>query len=252
MTTRYKAVFFDLDGTLRIPSPSPTEAFIQFARSQQINIDEAAARRVKIWAHRYWGQDALLVEEMKRLGEDGFWVNYSRQLLEKVEVKDQLQERAQLVRAWFGSDYIPEVQLAPGSTKLLAQLKRDGYILGVISNRSQPFHEVLEQLGIADWFDITLAAGEIGYWKPNAAIFNYARSQFTELAAAECIYVGDNYFADGIGANKAGMVPIIFDPEGLYGDMSFPCIAELGQVTAVLQNVVSAVLHPESLPQVNA
>ena len=81
MTTHYKAIFFDLDGTLRIPTPSPTEAFIQFARSQQIYIDEPSARRVKIWAHRYWGQDAFLVEEMKRLGEDGFWVNYSRQLL---------------------------------------------------------------------------------------------------------------------------------------------------------------------------
>jgi FMN phosphatase YigB (HAD superfamily) len=56
--------------------------------------------------------------------------------------------------------------------------------------------------------------------------------------AAECLYVGDNYFADGIGASKAGMTPIIFDPEGLYGEMSFPCIAELGQVTAVLQNAV--------------
>ncbi len=239
MTPQYKAVFFDLDGTLRIPSPSPTEAFIQFARSQQIYIDEIAARRVKIWAHRYWGQDALLIKEMTRLGEDGFWVNYSRQLLEMVEVRDNLPERAQLVREWFETDYLPSVQLAPGSVELLEHLKDAGFILGVISNRSQPFHNVLEQLGIANWFDITLAAGEIGYWKPNAAIFNHARLQFADLAAAECIYVGDNYFADGIGAHKAGMIPIIFDPEGLYGNISFPCIAELGEVTAVLQRTVS-------------
>lgn len=239
MTTHYKAVFFDLDGTLRIPTPSPTEAFIQFARSQKIYIDEPAARRVKIWAHRYWGQDAFLIEEMNRLGEDGFWINYSRQLLEKVEVKDNLQERALHVREWFGSEYMPTVQLAPGSAELLAQLKRDDYILGVISNRSQPFHEVLEELGIANWFDMTLAAGEIGYWKPNVAIFHHARSHFKGLSAAECLYVGDNYFADGIGASRAGMAPVIFDPEGLYGDISFPCIAELGQVTAVLQNTVS-------------
>jgi HAD superfamily hydrolase (TIGR01549 family) len=238
MTTQYKAVFFDLDGTLRIPTPSPTQAFIQFARSQQIYIDEASARRVKIWAHRYWGQDALLIEEMKRLGEDGFWVNYSRQLLEKVHVKDKLQERAQLVREWFGSEYVPAVQLAAGSVELLAHLKASGYVLGIISNRSQPFHDVLAELEITDWFDITVAAGEIGYWKPNTAIFDHARSQFTGLAAAECVYIGDNYFADGIGASEAGMTPVIFDPEGLYGDRLFPCVGELGQVTAVLQNAV--------------
>jgi HAD superfamily hydrolase (TIGR01549 family) len=236
MTTLYKAVFFDLDGTLRIPSPSPTEAFIQFARSQQIHIDEVSARRVKIWAHRYWGQDALLNKEMARLGEDGFWINYSRQLLETVQVQDNLQELAQQVREWFGSAYVPTVELASGSVELLTHLKEAGYILGVISNRSRPFHDVLEMLGIADWFDLTLAAGEIGSWKPNSAIFDHARSHFTKLDAAECLYVGDNFFADGIGASRAGMTPVIFDPEGLYGEMSYACIRELGQITAVLQH----------------
>lgn len=234
MTNRFKAVFFDLDGTLRIPNPSPTEAFIQFARSQQITIDDESARRVKIWAHRYWGQDELLNEEMARLGEDAFWVNYSRQLLETVEAKDNLQERAQLVREWFGSAYVPEVQLAKGAVELLNDLKSAGYILGVISNRSHPFHNVLEQLGIADWFDMTLAAGEIGCWKPNPTIFDHARSFFTGLAAAECLYIGDNYFADGIGASKAGMTPIIYDPDALYDEQPLICVEELGQLTAVL------------------
>ena len=236
MTTQFKAIFFDLDGTLRIPTPSPTEAFIQFARTQEIYIDDTSARRVKIWAHRYWGQDAFLMEEMTRLGEDIFWVNYSRQLLETVQATENLQARAQQVRDWFGSEYLPTVQLAAGSIELLTELKNAGYILGVISNRSHPFNEVLEKLEIAEWFDMTLAAGEIGCWKPNVAIFDHARSYFEDLAAAECVYVGDNYFADGIGASKAGMTPVIFDPESLYGEMAFPCIKDIRQVTAVLQS----------------
>ena len=237
MTTQIKAVFFDLDGTLRIPTPSPTEAFIQFARTQQIHIDDISARRVKIWAHRYWGQDAFLVEEMARLGEDRFWVNYSRQLLETVQATEDLQARAQQVRDWFGSEYLPSVQLVAGAVELLTELKEAGYLLGVISNRSHPFHEVLEKLEIAHWFDMSLAAGEVGYWKPNRAIFDYARSHFGDLTAAECLYVGDNYFADGVGASQAGMAPVIFDPEGLYGEMSFPCVEDIRQVTAVLQSL---------------
>jgi putative hydrolase of the HAD superfamily len=236
MTTHYKAVFFDLDGTLRIPSPSPTEAFIQFARSQQIHIDEGSARRVKIWAHRYWGQDAFLIDEMARLGEDKFWVNYSRKLLETARVTEQLHERAQQVKDWFGAEYVPTIHLATGAVQLLTHLKDAGYILGVISNRSRPFHDVLERLGIADCFDFTLAAGEIGIWKPNTAIFDHARSHFTMLAATDCLYIGDNYFADGIGASRAGMTPVIFDPDGLYGEMAYACIRELGEITAVLQN----------------
>lgn len=234
MTTRYKAVFFDLDGTLRLPTPSPTDAFIQFARSQQIYIDEASTRKVKIWAHEYWSQDLLLSAEMARLGEDTFWINYSRMLLETVQAIDDLETRARHVREYFGSDYAPEVQLAPGALDLLAQLKSDGYILGVISNRSKPFANVITDLGLDDCFDMTLAAGEIGCWKPNPAIFDHARSRFATLEAAECIYVGDNYFADGIGAQSAGMTPIIFDPDALYGEETLACISDLSQVVAFL------------------
>ena len=235
MTTRFKAVFFDLDGTLRLPFPSPTDAFIQFARSQQIHIDDVSTRRVKIWAHQYWSQDMLLGQEMARLGEDTFWINYSRRLLETVQATEDLQERACLVREYFGSGYTPEVQLAPGASELLAGLKAAGYILGIISNRSQPFTHVLTELGIADWFDLTLAAGEIGCWKPNPAIFDHARSRFGKLTAAECLYVGDNYFADGIGAQNAGMMPIIYDPDALYGEEAFSCVAELSEIMAFLE-----------------
>lgn len=235
MTNHFKAVFFDLDGTLRIPTPSPTDAFIQFARSQSILIDEKAARRVKIWAHRYWSQDYLLSEEIARLGEELFWVNYSRQLLETVGAFDNLEARARQVREWFDADYAPDVQLAFGAVELLAELKDAGYFLGVISNRSRPFQDVMLELNIWDWFDMTLAAGEVGCWKPNAAIFDHARTFFAGLAPDECLYVGDNYFADGIGAKNAGMVPVIFDPDALYGERPFTCIAQLGEVTAVLQ-----------------
>ena len=230
MTTRFKAVFFDLDGTLRLPSPSPTEAFIQFARSQQIHIDEASARRVKIWAHQYWSQDALVSEEMTRLGEDAFWINYSRQLLETVQATNDLHTQSRLVREYFGSDYVPEVQLAPGALNLLAQLKSAGYILGVISNRSQPFTNVLTDLGIADWFDMTLAAGEIGCWKPNPAIFFHALKHFEDLKPHQCIYVGDNYYADGHGAEAAGMLPVIFDPDNLYKNSSFLSIQRVDEI----------------------
>ncbi|MBK7894635.1 MAG: HAD family hydrolase [Anaerolineaceae bacterium] len=238
MTQQYKAIFFDLDGTLRIPSPDPTDAFIQFARAQQIVIDETAVRRLKIWAHRYWGQDKLVLDEMNRLGEEGFWLNYSRLLLETIGATDNLEALARQVRDYFGSGYAPEVRLAAGATDLFATLKAAGYHLGVVSNRSRIFQDVLEQLAIADWFDMTLAAGEIGCWKPNTAIFHHARSYFADLAAEACVYVGDNYFADGIGAKRAGMLPIIYDPDGLYGESEMACVGELGEITAVLHQPI--------------
>ncbi len=238
MNHPYKAVFFDLDGTLRIPAPSPTEAFIQLTRAEIAPIDHETARRVKIWAHRYWGGSVSINEEMERLGENSFWINYSRQLLEMVNVTDNLNQHARRIREWFATDYAPEVRLADGALDLLAALKSAGTILGVVSNRSQPFHDVLTQLEISGWFDMTLAAGEVGHWKPNRAVFDHARTFFNGLAAADCLYIGDNYFADGVGASNAGMVPIIYDPDGLYGNMTFSCIDSLAQVTAVINHGV--------------
>jgi FMN phosphatase YigB (HAD superfamily) len=81
---------------------------------------------------------------------------------------------------------------------------------------------------------MTLAAGEIGCWKPNAAIFHHARTCFSDLAAEESIFVGDNYFADGLGASRAGMTPVIYDPDRPYGKSHMICIEDLSEVTAVL------------------
>ena len=47
--SQIKAFFFDLDGTLRIPDPSPAEAFIQIARTLGVEISQSAAQRVKLW-----------------------------------------------------------------------------------------------------------------------------------------------------------------------------------------------------------
>lgn len=236
MARRYKALFFDLDGTLRIPSPSPTEAFVNFLRSQAIPLNDDSMRRVKIWTHRYWGREFLLEDEIAKQGEDVFWVNYSRQLLEAAQVQDSSNKLAWQVREWFGSEYTPEEYLVPGATELLAQIKSAGYILGVISNRSRPFHKVLAQLGITDWFDMTLAAGEIGRWKPNPTIFRHACSFFDGLETADCLYIGDNYFADGVGASKAGMTPVIYDPDELYINNEFTCITKIEQIRTLLNH----------------
>jgi len=176
MKTQYKAIFFDLDGTLRITTPSPTDAFVLYARSLNIKITPTAERRVKLWAHHYWGQDQRVKQDMERYDVDGFWINYSRRLLEKVNVTENLTQRSHLVREWFGNDYAPHVKLADASYDTLHQLKASGYWLGLISNRAAPLDEAVAELGLNGLFDITLSAGEVGCWKPNPAIFFHALS----------------------------------------------------------------------------
>lgn len=230
MATQYKAVFFDLDGTLRITTPSPTDAFLLYARSLNIKITPMAEKRVKLWAHHYWGQDQRIKQDMERFGLDGFWINYSRRLLEKVNVMEDIEQRARMVREWFGNGYNPHVALAEFGYETLQQLKNMGYQLGLISNRATPLDETVTELGLNGLFDITLAAGEVGCWKPNPAIFFHALKHFEDLKPHQCIYVGDNYYADGHGAEAAGMLPVIFDPDNLYKNSSFLSIQRVDEI----------------------
>jgi len=230
MTVKYKAVFFDLDGTIRITYPSPTDAFVLYARSLNIPITPLAEKRVKLWAHHYWGQDQRVKQDMERFDLDEFWVNYSRQLLEKVNVTENLTHQAQLVHEWFGNEYAPHVTLAETCYETLSELKNKGYVLGLISNRSTPLHEAVTELGLDGFFDITLAAGEIGYWKPNPLIFSHALACIPNLEPQQCIYVGDNYYADGYGASAAGILPVIFDPDNLYATHPFLRITQHNQL----------------------
>lgn len=234
MTARVKALLFDLDGTLRIPTPDPTGAFIDYARSLDVEIGPTAVRRVKVWAHEYWGQAARVKEDMNRFSGSEFWVNYSRLLLETVDATHDLPKRSQLISEWFGSKYKPHVQLSPGSVEVLSTYKQAGYHLGLVSNRQHPLHDDVQALGLGGLFDLVLAAGEIGYWKPEPSIFKHAVSHFPGLSAEECLYVGDNYFADAQGAETAGMTPVLYDPEGLYEDAPYMRIQHMKQLWTIV------------------
>lgn len=231
MTHPYKAVFFDLDDTLLLRTPTPAGAFVIFARSMNIHVDWATERRVKLWTHRYWGEDKQIREDKSRFHTDtDFWLNYNKQLLEVVEVTTNLSQQARLSLNWFDEHYDPHVEIAPGSYKVLATLKEAGYRLGLISNRPDPVDETVTKLGLEGIFDIMVAAGEVGYWKPDPAIFAYALSQLNGIQAEDCVYIGDNYFSDGQGAARAGWVPILFDPEGLYENIPYHRIKRIDEL----------------------
>lgn len=230
----YKAVFFDLDGTLCIAAPCPTTAFVQFVRSLDIPIDHATEQRVKRWSHRFWGQDKRIQQEMSQWGKDVFWLNYSQRLLKAANVIEGLPERARLVRDWFYNQYRPQQTLAPGCTEVLCRLKAAGFTLGLISNRSSSLSEVVTELGLSGIFDLLLAAGDIGCWKPNPAVFAHALTYFKGLRPEECLYVGDNYYADGLGAQRAGLIPIIFDPDNLYEQCIYYQIRHLKELLPFL------------------
>jgi 2-haloalkanoic acid dehalogenase type II len=101
-----------------------------------------------------------------------------------------------------------EVDLYADVLPALEQL-RTRYRLFTASNGNAD----LDQIGIAHFFERTIAARQVGALKPDPAIFHKV-IEGTDLQAHEVVYVGDDPLLDVVGARGAGMQAIWIDRQG--------------------------------------
>ncbi len=99
----------------------------------------------------------------------------------------------------------------------LALLQRRGVRMSVISNSDGRVRQQLEACGITPYLEAVFDSHIVGVEKPDPGIFLHAIGQLG-LSAAECVYVGDFFSADVVGANRAGIGSVHLDPLGCYGD----------------------------------
>ena len=83
------------------------------------------------------------------------------------------------------------------------------------------------------YVNFTLVAGEVNSWKPDPVIFQQAL-QLAGATASETIYVGDNYYADIIGAQRAGIQPVLLDPDSLFPDADCEIIRRIEEISSLL------------------
>jgi HAD superfamily hydrolase (TIGR01509 family) len=88
--------------------------------------------------------------------------------------------------------------------------------LGVVSNSLPDVqYQKLETLGIRHFFECIVLSEEFGIRKPAPAIFWHATGLLGR-EPDECLYVGDSYTADVVGAKRAGLPVCWFNPGGLH------------------------------------
>ncbi|HXF85289.1 MAG TPA: HAD-IA family hydrolase [Anaerolineales bacterium] len=236
---RIQAIFFDLDGTLRHSVPEGGQVFDEYVLSLGYSLTEEDRLRALRWEHLYWANSPDLRDDLLAHSADteNFWIEYSRRRLIALGISnDQALELAPKVSAHMGEVYAPQSVIPADVQRVLPQLKRAGYLMAVISNRDEPFDDLLEAHGIREFFDFSLAAGEINIFKPDPGVFTHAL-QRVNVNAEETIYVGDNYFADVVGARRAGLHPILYDPNGIFPEADCRVIQSFDELISIL-NVI--------------
>jgi putative hydrolase of the HAD superfamily len=232
-----KAIFFDLDGTLRHSVPSGGEVFTDYVRTLGLHVNEEARLRALRWEHFYWASSVDLRDDLlAHAGEtEKFWIEYSRRRLIALGAsEDWAVEVAPKISVHMGEFYKPESVVPEDVRRVLPQLKESGYILGVISNRDRPFQDVLDDHGIGEFFEFSLAAGEVNVFKPDPGIFDHGL-QRVNLSARDVIYVGDNYYADVVGARAAGLQPVLYDPLGIFPDPDCATIQSFDELNSIIK-----------------
>ncbi|HNK63741.1 MAG TPA: HAD family hydrolase [Anaerolineales bacterium] len=232
-----KAVLFDLDGTLRHHIPTGDEVFLEYCKSIRLHFSAEDVIRAAHWEHFYFANSLEIQQDQKqfKMDERGFWVNFSKRRLVSLGLpQQQAIELAPSVSEYMEKNYKPEVYVPEELPFVLTQLKQAGYVMGVVSNRDEPFHEELKNLNLDAYFSFSLAGGEVRSFKPDRLIFEQALKRAGTLAH-ETMYVGDNYFADIKGALRAGLMPVLYDPGQLFPDAECAIIRSFDELPGLLK-----------------
>lgn len=230
-----RAIFYDLDGTLRLNVPSSWIAFTEFASSLGLNFSHEDRLRAARWEHFYFAESSELSADRQDFPlERDFWRNFGVRLLQVLGASpSQAAEFAPRLNQRMSEAYRPQDVIPDGLVQTLHTLRSQGYTLGVLSNRGESFADYLDELGLSEFFSLAIFAGEVGCFKPNPAVFHYLL-QKAGVSAEESMYVGDNYYADVVGSRAVGMSPVLLDIDGLFPEPGCPVIQTHSQLLDLL------------------
>ncbi|HUI89953.1 MAG TPA: HAD family hydrolase [Anaerolineales bacterium] len=232
-----QAIFFDLDGTLRHNLPAGGDVLMDYASQLGLRLHHEDRLRAMRWEHYYWANSMDLKTDREIYPQENreFWQNYCRrQLVASGASSGQAEELTPKISRYMEDAYRPKSVVPEDVLRLLPQLQQAGYSMAVISNREKPYQQEIESLGIAPYFVFSLAGGEVNAWKPEPDIFYHACKRM-DIKPSQAVYVGDNYFADVIGARRAGLQPVLYDPRGIFPDAGCPVLARFDQLPTVLE-----------------
>lgn len=199
----FDAIFWDFDGTLvyshRLWPAAALEALLALAPDTPMDLEQ-----MRPLMRDFYPWD-LPEGQYRNIRGGEWWQFMERQFAaayEKGGVEGELARQAaqgvrrRILRA-------EKYHLFEDSLWALEQCQNRGVRSILLSNNYPELPEIVEKLGLSRYFDGMAVSGLLGWDKPHAEIFQYAR----QLAGpdARCVMIGDNPQADIAGAQAQGI-----------------------------------------------
>ena len=201
-TKRYKAVFFDLGGTLRIALLE--EPWMKHARRKMAEIAGSPVPYEEFYEmieERYEPYRKWALAENKESGDEELWCKWLLPDYDPVRVKQVCHELSFQYRQCKGRRIVVD-----GGVEVIKGLHDRGYKLGIISNLigENEVPDWLEEDGLDQYFDSVVLSSVCGLRKPCFEIYQLAAKEMG-VELSECVSVADNIKRDIPGAKKAGV-----------------------------------------------
>jgi HAD superfamily hydrolase (TIGR01549 family) len=229
--TSLRAVVFDAGNTLVYVDP---RRLMEVFDAGGVPTDLERLREGEISARRRLHER---VAEGHRGTEPELWREYFAGLLRGGGADDAtLPELARRLREAHAQRHL-WTWVEPDTPHALQSLLDGGYRLAVVSNADGRVEGVLEAVGLRRYFEFVVDSEVLGVEKPDPRIFREA-SRRLGMEAEACLYVGDLYPVDYLGAIGAGMEAVLLDPLSLHGKRA-PTVATLSDLGRWLETRAS-------------
>jgi putative hydrolase of the HAD superfamily len=203
-----RAIFFDAVGTLIHPDPAASMVYFNVGRrfgsqydSDQIGRRFRQAFEMEEDADRVGGLRTSEERERRR------WQHIVGHVLDDVTDPDacfaKLYEHFAKPGAW---------RLEADTARVLEELKKRGYVLGMASNYDRRLRSVVAGLPLKP-LEHFIISSEIGWRKPAAAFFA-ALCTAASFPPDKILHIGDDWANDYQGAQATGLQALLFDPKG--------------------------------------
>lgn len=128
--------------------------------------------------------------------------------------------------SWLGTTVF---RVFPEAVSVLAQLKRAGLVLGVVSNWEPRLAQLCANHGLAAHLDFILASEAEGFAKPGPRLFQMALER-AGVEPGEALHVGDNLVEDVRAAESLGIRAVLVQRQGQPRAEHSPTVTSLEAV----------------------
>ena len=211
----FKAVFFDVGGTLIRVHPSVGDVYARYARpfgyagSVEVLNEGFGAQWKKM------GGIESLGDKSGAEAERNFWSELVYEVFQPLGGLDRFEEYFDLIFEEFREKFNWRIYEDVIESEILETLKKRGVVMGVISNWDSRLISTLENIGLAHYFDFILPSAVVGSAKPDKKIFEEALRR-SGVAPHEACHIGDEIRTDVVGAEGVGIHPILLDRDNRF------------------------------------